>query len=528
MLFAVSVLIPLIAWHVSARILDGRLHANMPPMPLILPFEPPSNNVTQRGASMPPLNTTYYFDQLVDHTNAHLGTFKQRFWMDWEYYEPGGPILMFTPGENNAENYTMYLTNGSIFGMVAQQEKGATVLIEHRFFGFSNPYPDLTVASLKYLTIQQAIDDLAYFAENANLPMPGGDNVAPDKAPWVLLGGSYSGALPSFVKVNKPDVFWAGYASSGVVQSIVDFWEYFDIIRQFMPQNCSADVQAVVQHFDRVFTSGNQSAVTALKDAYGMKDVSHLDDVAGALRNNLWDWQKLSPLSGPGSLFFQFCDALEVKDGRNAPASGWGVEHAVGAWGAYFKNTYMNLLCGDMDVATCIGTYNASASTYTDTAVNNAARSWQWIVCNEMGFFQDAAPTGMPSIVSQLIQPMTSDEAFTPPRQCAMMFPEAFAEPRSPNVQKTNKAYHGWDVKADRLFFANGRRDPWRGATVSSDSHTVASTPSQPIVVSDGFHFSELRAAAGDVDPTIKNVQMQALSHMHTWMEEWRSIHGGR
>ncbi|TFY59436.1 hypothetical protein EVG20_g7795 [Dentipellis fragilis] len=522
MLSVFPVLLSLVTAYVSARIPDGRLHANMPPMPL-MPFEPVSNSVThaKTGASMPPLNTTYYFDQLVDHTNPSLGTFKQRYWMDWEYYEPGGPILMFTPGENNAENYTMYLTNGSIFGMIAQQEKGATVLFEHRFFGFSNPYPDLSVASLKYLTIQQAIDDLAYFAETVKLPMPGGDNVIPDKAPWVLLGGSYSGALPSFVKVNKPDVFWAGYASSAVVQSIVDFWEYFDSVRRFMPQNCSADVQAVVQHFDQVFTSGNQSAITALKDAYGMKDVSHLDDVAGALRNNLWDWQKLSPLSGPGSLFFQFCDALEVKDGKNAPASGWGVEHAVNAWGTYFKNTYMNLLCGDVDVATCIGTYNASASVYTDTAVNNAARSWQWIVCNEMGFFQDAAPAGMPSIVSQLIQPVASDMA------CSLLC-HAFASPPVPNVQKTNEAYHGWDVKVDRLFFANGKRDPWRGATVSADSHTVASTPSQPIVVSDGFHFSELRAAAGDVDPTIKNVQTQALSYMHTWMEEWRNIQGGK
>ena len=49
--------------------------------------------------------------------------------------------------------------------------------------------------SLKLLTLQQAIDDLVYFAENVNLPMPGGDNVGPDVAPWILTGGSYSGML---------------------------------------------------------------------------------------------------------------------------------------------------------------------------------------------------------------------------------------------------------------------------------------------------------------------------------------------
>ena len=66
-------------------------------------------------------------------------------------------------------------------------------MIEHRYYGLSNPYPDLSVASLKYHTIQQAIEDLEYFTKNVNLPMPGGDKVKPGQAPWVLMGGSYSG-----------------------------------------------------------------------------------------------------------------------------------------------------------------------------------------------------------------------------------------------------------------------------------------------------------------------------------------------
>jgi hypothetical protein len=66
-------------------------------------------------------------------------------------------------------------------------------VFEHRFYGFSNPLPDLSIASLKLQTLQQAIDDIEYFAKNVNLPMPGGDQVTPDKAPWILVGGSYAG-----------------------------------------------------------------------------------------------------------------------------------------------------------------------------------------------------------------------------------------------------------------------------------------------------------------------------------------------
>ncbi|KAI6044409.1 serine carboxypeptidase S28-domain-containing protein [Pisolithus marmoratus] len=130
------------------------------------------------------------------------GTFEQRYWMDWEYYKPGGPVILMTPGEVNAQNYTGHLTNDTINGLIAQQQNGATIVIEHRFFGLSNPYPDLSSQSLAVLTIQQAIDDLVYFAQQANLPMPGGDNVKPDTTPWILIGGSYSGALTAWTMVK--------------------------------------------------------------------------------------------------------------------------------------------------------------------------------------------------------------------------------------------------------------------------------------------------------------------------------------
>ena len=90
------------------------------------------------------------------------------------------------------------MNNGSINGMIAQALKGSTIVIEHRFFGESNPYNNLSVASLQVHTIAQAIEDLAYFAQNVVLPQPDGDKVAPGKAPWILIGGSYSGALVSY------------------------------------------------------------------------------------------------------------------------------------------------------------------------------------------------------------------------------------------------------------------------------------------------------------------------------------------
>lgn len=61
-----------------------------------------------------------------------------------------------------------------------------------------------------------------------------------------------------------------------------------------------------------------------------------------SVRNNLWTWQSLQPTTGAGSAFYEFCDALEVKNGETAGASGWGLQYALTAWGTYWNQTYYN------------------------------------------------------------------------------------------------------------------------------------------------------------------------------------------
>ena len=55
---------------------------------------------SRNGTELPPYNTTYYFDQLIDHTNPSLGTFKQRFWHTWEWYEEGQYCIDVTEASN--------------------------------------------------------------------------------------------------------------------------------------------------------------------------------------------------------------------------------------------------------------------------------------------------------------------------------------------------------------------------------------------------------------------------------------------
>ena len=75
----------------SALLPDGRLNANQMRKPSLPKVEPPADGpvVSRNGTQLPPYDTVYYFDQLIDHGNPGLGTFKQRYWHTYEFYEPG-------------------------------------------------------------------------------------------------------------------------------------------------------------------------------------------------------------------------------------------------------------------------------------------------------------------------------------------------------------------------------------------------------------------------------------------------------
>lgn len=51
----------------------------------------------------------------------------------------------------------------------------------------------------------------------------------------------------------------------------------------------------------------------------------------------------MQPSTGPGARFYQFCDALEVNNGEVASEEGWGVDVALPAWGAFFKDIYLGI-----------------------------------------------------------------------------------------------------------------------------------------------------------------------------------------
>ena len=472
------------------------------------------------------------FEQLIDHTNPSLGTFSQFYYYSDEWWSEGGPVIFFTPGEINVTGYQSYASINRTTGVLASEIGAAVIVMEHRYWGMSSPYDELTTENMKHLTLANSIADFTNFAKSCKLPFDVNCSSTADKAPWVFSGGSYSGALAAWTESTAPGIFWAYHASSAPVEAISDYWAYFYPVQEGMPKNCSTDISLVIDHVDSVFVTGTEDEKYALKDMFGLGPLQDAD-FGAAIENGPWLWQGIQFYENTG--FFNFCDAVEnaINSTSLPGAGGVGLEKALSGYADWFNGTFLPGYCAsfgyttdDYDIS-CLDTYNASNPIFTDISLSNTVdRQWEWFLCNEpFGYWQDGAPASRPSLVSRLVN------AEYWQRQCALYFPTApdgftFASAHGKTEAAVNAYTKGWDLtNSTRLIWANGGFDPWRESGVSSDFRPggpLQSTPQAPLnIVPGGYHTSDLITENGKVNAGCQAVIDAEIAQLKSWVSEW-------
>ncbi|ETS84162.1 hypothetical protein PFICI_02187 [Pestalotiopsis fici W106-1] len=480
------------------------------------------------------------FLQPVDHNDPSKGTFSMSYWYNaTNWGGPGSPVVIFTPGEAAAAAYTGYLTPRTLTSAIAQAIDGAIILIEHRYWGSSSPCQNQTTTCLQDLTLQQAVDDFVNFAQNAPLPFDPSNSTNADQAPWVWVGGSYSGALAAWIEKLSPGTFWAYHSTSGPVEAVYDYWEYFYPIQQGMPKNCSLDYEAIIDYVDSVFINGTEEEKTALKQQFLLEDLEHDDDAAIAISSPIWAWQSIQFYSGY-SQFYQMCDAIEGASGNHSTGNysdaGVGLAKALPNFADWFTVNYIPGYCdsygyddwsGEYNVQ-CFDTYNSSWEIFHDWTPDNVGdRPWIWMTCNEPFFYwQTGAPEGTPTVMTRLATPEYYD------RQCALWFP-----PEGNNTYRSalgitedyvNNRTDGWfNTDLPRLLYVNGEVDPWRSASVASEFRPggpfngTDETPA--ILIAGGRHCNDL-IITNNVHLPVAAAQEAAISQFKEWVGEFEEF----
>ncbi|KAI8369234.1 serine carboxypeptidase S28-domain-containing protein [Radiomyces spectabilis] len=221
----------------------------------------------------------FYFNQPIDHFTANSRTFKQRFWANTDWYEPGGPVILYNAGETAADERSAYVTNSSM-ALLARDLRGIIIVMEHRSYGRSQPGTDYSVKYLKTLTTAQALEDMANIIRTVKLPNLEGELPPPPATRWIVYGGSYSGNLAAWMREKYPDLVFAAVASSAPVELRYNFYQYFQAVQQYAPRHCVHAIQMVMQYVDHILYGPFESGKRRLRRRFGVEELEHDDDFA--------------------------------------------------------------------------------------------------------------------------------------------------------------------------------------------------------------------------------------------------------
>ncbi|KAI8072673.1 peptidase S28 [Gongronella butleri] len=235
------------------------------------------NLVVAQSSKLPAKYGPYYFDQRVDHAEAAGATFRQRVWVNSDWYKEGGPVILYNAGEMAADERAPYVTNSSM-AMLARELQGVVIVMEHRSYGQSQPGASYATKYLKTLTTANALADMANIILHFKIPLLD-RTLAPPEAKWIVYGGSYSGNLAAWMRQQYPDLVHAAVPSSAPVQMKYNFYEYFLPIQQYGPAKCIRAIEHVVAYVDHILFTPFAHSKDKLKARFGLQGV-HDDDFA--------------------------------------------------------------------------------------------------------------------------------------------------------------------------------------------------------------------------------------------------------
>ncbi|KAK2603587.1 hypothetical protein QQS21_004267 [Conoideocrella luteorostrata] len=459
---------------------------------------------------------SYNFTMPVDHFDpSNKDTYPNRYFVNDTYYKSGGPVIIHDHGEAGIADRDLDEDGVQILPLrLAAKLNGLVIDWEHRYYGYSRPVrlndttgqPLRGAAGYKYLTVEQALEDVAYFANNFNKTRLDKNKVIRDTTsldpyhtPWIFVGGSYPGNRAAWMRIKYPDIIYASYASSAPVQDQFDGSFYYNVVARSMPTNCSTDMKAAIKYFDQTLATGAINDIDQIKAAVSIAasrdaNISTFDtgldstnfDTASDLANAITLGSGFQTYA-PGRTTIVLCDYAQrfntksfLKDiikargvvqqtavlienpGDNAPTEN-GIAATHGRDGG--KYAFLAIIYGIVQAKKSLADYRSNFVSSPGISAKVDDMSWNWQVVSQLGNFLGSDPNNV-TVVSKLCN-STAIADILYKREIFTGF-SASDFPKELQI-KGLEALGGWNMSVSNVMFTNGQFDPWRSYSVASE-----------------------------------------------------------
>ncbi|CAH0605829.1 unnamed protein product [Chrysodeixis includens] len=366
---------------------------------------------------------------------------------------PGSPVFILVGGEWDI--VPGWLLAGNMYEM-ARENKGYQIYTEHRYYGRSLPFPEFTAENLRFLNMDQALADLAYFITDLKSTPRFADSEV------ILYGGSYAANMVMWFKQRYPHLALGSVASSGPILAKIDFPEYLEVVHEayFLEggQQCIATIhQGIEDTIAHFHTEEGRKAVDA---AFGLCESLDIDDpydlgyFSGLIT---WSFSATVQRAVPGSLL-QICNNFAGNFYGNTPME------KIGGFTSVVQNRSDDQ-CWNMKYDAFLGSYSR----------NDNSRAWYYQTCTEYGFFQVAPKSGT---VFDSLKWLNLDFYIT---ACQRLYDERFdKEFAYKAAERVNLVYGGLDPEVKNTINIHGYIDPWRALGVYRE-HISETSPTYTI-----------------------------------------------
>ena len=352
---------------------------------------------------------------------------------------------------------------------------GANIaILEHRYYGDSQPFKRLTSENLRYLTVENALEDLSGFEDYArkDLGLAG---------KWIAIGVSYSGNLAAWYRLKHPNRVVGALASSAPVNLQLDCAVDDEYTAHELTLECRQAVQSVQADIDRALSDPAQ--LTELKKEFQATDVTDPLDFDFSVSDMVGTAVQYG-LQAP------FCQELLKSSDRVRNYAKAGLE--------VFKQRETTAF------ADSAGSAESTDAMNPDTS---SSRSWWFQQCTQLGIFLVASSNRTMSVQS----PRIDHSYFS--GVCRRLFGKDAIASVDPMLARYYLPL--LDSKTSNIFFTNGSDDPISALSISPANGNDTNRNLRFFTVQGGAHGADVR---GGHSPDVERAQSLFEKYAQEWL----------